>query len=1529
MKKKFRRTIKGYSSEQTIKNDLKRLLRKSMPYDIDVNVLQPYRYLQMVAVNIGSTFGYELGIVFDEIPELHNIYNESHKKFIKIATTRGFYSVAQSDIRPITVQMHSLYQNNGKACKSHTKILIMSTKNIVLELVNIIKYIGNSNSNLTKNEMNLLAYKKPKDSATFLTSIIHNIIPEMDTFIKANQKILTTFFNKKNYFQQNTLLNHIKQTSEVSIDNTKELYPDSLVFLLNSDQEDENKIRNILKNIIIRSIPTKLTANIISFHCETEHESEQLIQILKKQHQYKVLPTYKNRLQLQKRFFLEEEHVNNPFPRVQQKTSMKQIPNKKRFSSEFKNDPWFIKYYHEKLLQEVTKKDACDSQSLQTIVNDSLEVIVSLHPGKYQKCIAHSISKTNELIVRDSTKTLHNVPLHLFHVHPVITCQEIKLGNAVFIHNNSSDYYDSGHVIDINNDILTIQPWDSINKCLIGKEIKISEKEVIPLRSQLKKSDSLQKYASMQSYQKFVRSFQQLSRVQRGMLLYHEMGSGKSRTAIETLQSYLQERWFHSQKYKNVNNAKDYVDVWGQSRWGILISPNSDAKNHFLDEVALWLSPHWSWIESKQLWIPFQHIFTSLTKEGLLKEIEEHTKHFRTFFIDSNENRPPIIKTIVHDNTNNFYSIRKKISDRQTQHNEENSQQIKKFFGIEHYKNIGNDSHYSQFFSNCFIIIDEIHNVSNMIENAQHEDQSGAVGMFLYKSMMEANKCKILGLTGTPIQRTAVSMAPLFNILHGKIIKEKWCFNNIVHSDIVIEDLKNIFKKYVQTVWEHSYDIKKKQLTIHVTPHPDHIDWIHHTSHNNYRKQLITNLEKKKIEFKKTPDSLEYELFPFAFKQGIHSSHKYTFDDLSFESTYIHNNEKIIHVPDFLKRIIGYVSYIFPPKQKSQYPDQTITTEKVVAKADHIKYIREVRDRLQTTTLDGTPDITGSLKARGADATRACNINWFAISDEIHQYPPIGQWLKQEGKYYGQQLIKYYYKFQNDSKFTRYLMLSDQVKNGKLEDFSPKMALILKDINNQKTPFANKSVIYSRWVDGTNDTSSPLFSSPHDQELYHDYQDKNGIGFGGLKVFSIVLDLAGWLCLEFEKRKSRDGNSYYYFTQKTKDELLTKVGNHYKPVYIRFGYLDKKNKENKTVSKNQADIKSLQKAIFNLVKIQDSKELSLRGASQELIEDIQSVLKIRAINDKQHGNKYGELIRTILISASITEGIEFLHVRQMHILEPPDDYKTLDQMFSRSIRLNSHKGLDNDEKHVNIKVYMLTIFNENQPWEKKKTRHSLGFIKTADEMNWGTIERKILISEQFYSVMKYAAIDCSHNLINNQKSRQDKYLFCYDYPYENSEEYDSSESVLYNPFKQPHTLKSSKINLKKLTNDLKQQALLTKKNKRDTRLRIPYLSKKDKLRLQDKKRCAENEKELRKILQKKAFKDIIYIGDEGSPLHSHIYQIWSTGKNKWNIRTLESNSSVKEIKGTLKDIVKYIETIEKERQEQFNKFQDDLNDIEF
>ena len=1534
MKKKFRRTINGYSSEQTIKNDLKRLLRRNIPYYLDISILQPYRYLNVVAVNIGSKFGYELGIVFDELPENHIIYDESYQKFIKIATTRGFYSVAQSDIRPISVKQYSIHQNNNKPCQKNINILSMTSKNVISELINIIKYIGKTNLNLTLGEINLLTGKNKNETTNFLSSILNNIVPELDIFIKQNNHLLTISDNEKKYFQQNIILDHKINDSKIVFKDDKEIYHDTLQFLIEPEQEDENRIKNILKNVIVQKIPTKLNQNILSFYCDTEEESNKILQILQQHHKFNILSTFKNKLDLQKRFFLEEKNINSP--RIQPKTNINQLPNNKKFSSELRNDPWFIKYYHEKLLNEVKKEDGCDNMSVETLVKTSSEVIVSLHPGKYQKCSVKEISKNDELIVIDMNKKAHHVPLHLFHVHPINTCQEISLGNAVFINNNSSNYYDIGHVVDINDNILTIQPWDNNENSLGGSQITVHEKEVIPMRTQLKKSDLIQKYPSMASYQKFVRSFQKFNRIQKGMLLYHEMGSGKSRTAIETMQSYFQERWFHLQKYKNITEPKNYVDVWGKSRWGILISPNSDAKNHFLDEISQWLSSHWTWLESKQMWIPFQKIFTSLTKNDIFEEMNEHTKKFRSFFIDSNqENRYPVIKTIIHDNTNNFYSIRKNISDRHIKHNDETSQKIRDFFGIEKYKNIPNDSHYSQFFSDSFIIIDEIHNVSNMVENAQSQDKNkkGEVGMFLYKALMEAECCKILGLTGTPIQRSAISVAPLFNILHGKIVQEKWGFSNIVNPDNMIIKLKNIFKKYVQQIWDHQYDIKKKELTLIVTPYPKHIDWISHYSNITFKKLLISHLEKQNIEFKKNVYKTEFELFPFAFKKGAMPTNKYTFDDLSFKESYIDNNQ-IIHVSDFIKRIIGFVSYIFPPKKKEtgtkkKYPDKTVTTEKVVAKLDHVKYIREVRDCLQSSSVDGEPDLTGHLKRAGADAVRACNINWFAIADKIHQYPPIGQWLKKEGKMYGQQLLEYYYKFQNEPNFKKYLIHSDQSKDGKLEDFSPKMALILKDINNQQTPFENKSVLYSRWVDGTADTSAPLFRTKKEQELYSKYQDKNGIGFGGLKVFSIVLDLAGWICLEFEKRKGGDGNYYYYLKEETKNKLLKKTNNRFNPAYIRFGYLDKNNKETKSTSKNQIDIKSLQKAIFNINYKQDLNDLRVCGASNELVEDIKYISNIRCLHDKNNGNKYGELLRTILISASITEGIEFKHVRQMHILEPPDDYKTLDQMFSRSIRLNSHQGLEEDEKHVNIKVYMLTVFSENRPWEKKGTRQGTGFIRTADEINWDTIERKIFISEQFYSVMKYSAIDCYHNLINNQKSHQDKHLFCYDYPFENEDDFKSENNILFNPFKQPKTLKYSKIDLQRLKKDLKTQSIITKKKKQDTRLRIPYLTNTEKLLLKEKKICLENEKDFTTLLKKTNLKDIIYVGSEGSPSHSHIYQIWSSGNNKWNIRTLESKSVFKKIKGNKKDILKYVTKTEEKRKEKLEQFHAEIDDIEF
>ena len=99
--------------------------------------------------------------------------------------------------------------------------------------------------------------------------------------------------------------------------------------------------------------------------------------------------------------------------------------------------------------------------------------------------------------------------------------------------------------------------------------------------------------------------------------------------------------------------------------------------------------------------------------------------------------------------------------------------------------------------------------------------------------------------------------------------------------------------------------------------------------------------------------------------------------------------------------------------------------------------------------------------------------------------------------------------------------------------------------------------------------------------------------------------------------------------------------------------------------------------------------------------------------------------------------------------------------------------------------------------------------------------------------------------------------------------------------------------------------------------------------MKEKKICLENENDFTTLLKKTNLKDIIYVGSEGSPSHSHIYQIWSSGNNKWNIRTLESKSVFKKIKGNKKDILKYVTKTEEKRKEKLKQFHAEIDDIEF
>ena len=204
--------------------------------------------------------------------------------------------------------------------------------------------------------------------------------------------------------------------------------------------------------------------------------------------------------------------------------------------------------------------------------------------------------------------------------------------------------------------------------------------------------------------------------------------------------------------------------------------------------------------------------------------------------------------------------------------------------------------------------------------------------------------------------------------------------------------------------------------------------------------------------------------------------------------------------------------------------------------------------------------------------------------------------------------------------------------------------------------------------------------------------------------------------------------------------------------------------------------------ILRLYNVRSTRELDVLDSSLtvQAQKDVRTILR-----HTEFGNAYGDLIQTLLASAKVTEAVEFKDVRTMHILEPPQDYRQLEQMFGRVIRRGSHPGVRVQDRHVTIKLYVMT-----QPYELKNVTsddEQVGAatrqIQTKDEQYWeGVIRRKYEISQDFYAIMKHTAVDCRANLVLNTCSEQDKHLTCYQYPFQETDKgWHDAEAPMYRP----------------------------------------------------------------------------------------------------------------------------------------------------
>lgn len=131
-----------------------------------------------------------------------------------------------------------------------------------------------------------------------------------------------------------------------------------------------------------------------------------------------------------------------------------------------------------------------------------------------------------------------------------------------------------------------------------------------------------------------------------------------------------------------------------------------------------------------------------------------------------------------------------------------------------------------------------------------------------------------------------------------------------------------------------------------------------------------------------------------------------------------------------------------------------------------------------------------------------------------------------------------------------------------------------------------------------------------------------------------------------------------------------------------------------------------------------------------------------AFNQKE--NKNGNVIKIILGSPSMKEGVSLLRVSQVHVMEPYWNLSRIKQIVGRAIRFCSHKDMPKRRRFVEVFLY-LSVYPG---------------VETIDEYIWKLAKKKNKLISNFENALKESAIDCEIFFHGNNYPEDEKPIKC-------------------------------------------------------------------------------------------------------------------------------------------------------------------------
>lgn len=147
--------------------------------------------------------------------------------------------------------------------------------------------------------------------------------------------------------------------------------------------------------------------------------------------------------------------------------------------------------------------------------------------------------------------------------------------------------------------------------------------------------------------------------------------------------------------------------------------------------------------------------------------------------------------------------------------------------------------------------------------------------------------------------------------------------------------------------------------------------------------------------------------------------------------------------------------------------------------------------------------------------------------------------------------------------------------------------------------------------------------------------------------------------------------------------------------------------------------------------------------------------KIRKIFNSQE-NSNGSIIKIIVGSPVMSEGITLKRVRQVHILEPYWNLSRVEQVIGRAIRNYSHYDLPKHQQNVEVYKYVSVYSPEND-----KDNDPINFF--VDKEKYILSEEKDRSNKKAERFLKKLSIDCDFNKDRNQLQRDNDFTSKCDY----------------------------------------------------------------------------------------------------------------------------------------------------------------------